>query len=105
MTQRAAWVVPAGPAVAVTGYLAWGAWVSAHHRHWLYLDQSWWRVWLRPGDYQAQVVLVGLWLVTLICYWWPRRLQPRLVSLMTVLTMLLIGGVLFASAKIERAHV
>ena len=100
MTQRAAWVVPAVPAVAVTGYLAWGAWVSAHHRHWLYLDQSWWRVWLRPGDYQAQVVLVGLWLVTLICYWWPRRLQPRLVSLMTVLTMLLIGGVLFASAMI-----
>ena len=100
MTQRAAWVVPAGLAVAVTGYLAWGAWVSAHHRHWLYLDQSWWRVWLRPGDYQAQVVLVGLWLATLICYWWPRRLQPRLVSLMTVLTMLLIGGVLFASAMI-----
>ena len=100
LTQRAAWVVPAGPAVAVTGYLAWGAWVSAHHRHWLYLDQSWWRVWLRPADYQAQIVLVGLWLATLLCYWWPRRLQPRLVSLMTVLTMLLIGGVLFSSAMI-----
>jgi len=100
MTLRAVWVVPAGPAVAVTGYLAWGAWVSAHHRHWLWLDQSWWRVWLRPADYQAQVVLVGLWLATLLCYWWPRRLQPRLVSLITVLTMLLIGGVLFSSAMI-----
>jgi len=100
ITQRAAWVVPAVPAVAVTGYLAWGAWVSARHRHWLYLDQSWWRVWLRPGGYQAQAVLVGLWLATLLCYWWPRRLQPQVASLITVLTMLLIGGVLTASVMI-----
>jgi hypothetical protein len=100
VTQRATWVVPAVPAVAVTGYLAWGAWVSAHDRHWLWLDQSWWRVWLRPADYQAQVVLVGLWLATLCCYWWPRRLQPQVASLITVLTMLLIGGVLTASAMI-----
>lgn len=100
VTKRAAWVVPAGPAAAVTGYLAWGAWVSAHDRHWLYLDQSWWRVWLRPGGYQAQVVLVGLWLATLLCYWWPRRLQPQVASLITVLAMLLIGGVLTASAMI-----
>jgi hypothetical protein len=100
LTWRAVWVLPAAPAVVVTLYLAWGAWVSAHHRHWLYLDQSWWRVWLRPAGFQAQFVLVGLWLAALFCYWWPRRLQPQLVSLIAVLTMVLIGGALTASAMV-----
>ena len=52
--------------------------------HWLYQNQAWWRVWLRPDGFQAQLVLVGLWLVALLCYWWPRRLQPRVVGLTTV---------------------
>ncbi len=98
MTQRAAWVVPALPAAAVTGYLAWGAWVSAHDPQWLTVNQVWWRVWLRPGGYQAQLVLVGLWLTTLFCYWWPRRQQPRMVGLTSVIAMVLIGGVLTAAA-------
>ena len=98
MTLRAGWVVPAVPAVAVTGYLAWGAWVSARDTHWLYLSQAWWRVWLRPGGYSTQAVLVGLWLTTLFCYWWPRRLQPRMVGLISVIAMVLIGGTLTAAA-------
>jgi hypothetical protein len=100
ITRRATWVVPAVPAVAVTGYLAWGAWVSARNPRWLYQDQAWWRVWLRPGEFQAQLVLVGLWLAVLFCYWWPRRLQPQLVSLTTVISMVLIGGVLTGAATI-----
>ena len=97
-TQRAAWVLLAIPAAAVTGYLAWGAWVSARDPQWLYQSQAWWRVWLRPAGYQAQLVLVGLWLSTLFCYWWPRRLQPRMVGLTSVIAMVLIGGVLTAAA-------
>ena len=35
-TRRATWVVPALLGSVVTGYLAWGAWVSAADRRWLY---------------------------------------------------------------------
>ena len=75
VTQRAAWVVPAASAAAVTAYLAWGAWVSSLDRPWLYVSNAWWRVWLRSGEYPAQFVLAGLWLAALLCYWWPRRLH------------------------------
>jgi hypothetical protein len=100
MTQRAAWVVPAVSAAAVTGYLAWGAWVSAHDPSWLTADNAWWRLWLRPGEYPAQFVLAGLWLAALLCYWYPRRLHQRVAGLTTVVTMVLIGGVLTAAAII-----
>ena len=97
-TRRAKWVLPAVLAAAVTGYLAWGAWVSAADTRWLYLTQAWWRVWLRPGSLQAPSALVALWLAALLCYWWPRRLQPQLVGLTIVVTMVVIGGVLTCAA-------
>lgn len=100
VTQRAAWVIPAVSAAAVTGYLAWGAWVSSLDRPWLYVNDAWWRVWLRPGEYPAQLMLAGLWLATLLCYWWPRRLHKRVVGLTTVVSMVLIGGVLTAAAMV-----
>lgn len=99
-TQWAAWLVPTVSAAAVTAYLAWGAWVSSLDRPWLYVNNAWWRVWLRPGEYPAQFALVGLWLAALVCYWWPRRLHRRVVWLTTVVTMVLIGGVLTAAAMI-----
>jgi hypothetical protein len=37
---------------------------------------------------------VAVWLVALVCYWWPRKLQPALVTMATVVSMVLIGGVL-----------
>ena len=97
-TRRATWVVPAVLAAAVTGYLAWGAWVSAADKRWLYLTQAWWRTWLRPGNLEAPLALVVLWLVALLCYWWPRRLQPQVVGLTIVVAMVVIGGVLTCSA-------
>ena len=97
-TRRATWVVPAVLAAAVTGYLAWGAWVSAADQRWLYLTQAWWRTWLRPGSVEAPLALAVLWLVALLCYWWPRRLQPQLVGLTIVVAMVVIGGVLTCSA-------
>ena len=97
-TRRATWVVPTVLAAAVTGYLAWGAWVSAADRRWLYLTQAWWRTWLRPGSVEAPLALAVLWLVALLCYWWPRRLQLRAVGLTIVVAMVVIGGVLTCSA-------
>ena len=53
--RRILWVAPAVLGAVVTGYLAWGAWVSAADRQWLYRDQAWWRVFLRPGTGTLQV--------------------------------------------------
>ncbi len=78
----------------MTGYLAWGAWVSAADRPWLTQTQAWWRVCLRPGNFAAPLVFAALWLVALLCYWYPRRLMPQAVGITTVVTMVLIGGVL-----------
>jgi hypothetical protein len=98
MARRVAWVPPAVLAALVTGFLAWGAWVSARHQQWLYLSQAWWRVLLRPGNVEAPLCLVVLWLLALLCYWWPRRLQPQTVGLTTVVTMVVVGGVLSAAS-------
>jgi hypothetical protein len=94
VTQRAAWVMPAFLGSVVTGYLAWGAWVSAGHRPWLSQTQVWWRVWLRPGNISLPLVFAALWLAALLCYWYPRRLQQQVVGITTVVAMVLIGGVL-----------
>jgi len=91
---RAAWAIPAAFAAFVTGYLAWGAWVSAHRPSWLYLDQSWWRELLRPGNDGALVVVVILWLLTALSYWWPRRREPESAGLVIVVSMVVIGAVL-----------
>jgi hypothetical protein len=91
-------VAPAVPALVVTGYLAWGALVSVRDPHWLVISQAWWRVLLRPGDNRAVVVVVVLWLGALTCFWWPRRLQARMVGLAAVVGMVLIGGVLGTAA-------
>jgi hypothetical protein len=95
--RRQAWVGPAVPAAVVTGYLAWGAWVSARDPGWL-RNPSWWRMMLRPNHSQSVIAVVVLWLLTLACYWWPRRRQPRLVGLVIVVGMVLIGGVLGTAA-------
>jgi hypothetical protein len=100
LIRSGAWVIPAFPAVIVTGYLAWGAWVSVDHPRWLTLNQAWWRVLLRPGNNLAILVVVALWLAALICYWWPRRFQVRTVGLTIVVAMVVIGGVLGAAALV-----
>ena len=98
MSRRAAWAVPAVLAAAVTGYLAWGAWVSAADRAWLHASAAWWRTALQPGDVRVLLVFAALWLLALLSYWWPRRLQPRVVGITTVVTMVVIGGVLTTAA-------
>jgi hypothetical protein len=99
VTQRAAWVLPALLGVAITAYLSWGAWVSAHDPGWLNGDQ-WWRVWLRPGTNGTILVAVAVWIVAWQCYFWPRRLQTKLVGLITVVAMVVIGAVLCAASLV-----
>ncbi len=91
-------MVPALLGSVVTGYLAWGAWVSAADRHWLYQTQAWWRIWLRPGYVPSPLVFTALWLAALLCYWYPRRLAPQVVGITTVVAMVAIGGVLTSAS-------
>jgi len=91
-------VVPAAAGAAVTIYLAWGAWVSAADRAWLHASAAWWRTALQPGALRVPLVFAALWLLALLSYWWPRRLQPRVVGITTVVTMVVIGGALTTSS-------
>lgn len=100
VNRRAAWVLPAALGAAVTAYLAWGAWVSAHDPKWPYLSQVWWRAWLQPSADRTLLITIAVWLVAWVCYSWPRRLQPPLVTMATIVSMVLIGGVLSTASLI-----
>ena len=91
---RVVWVVPAVAGMVVTGYLAWGAWVSAHDPGWLYRSQVWWRVCLQPGNNQAILAMATLWLAALLLFGWPRRHHPQVLGLTAVVAMVVIGGFL-----------
>jgi hypothetical protein len=93
-----AWILPLIPAMVVTVYLAWGAWVSARDPAWLYRDQEWWRTWLRPGSDGPLVVVVVLWLAAAALYWWPRRRRPQEVGLIIAAAMVVLGAVLAAAS-------
>jgi hypothetical protein len=100
VNRRAAWVLPAALGAFVTGYLAWGAWVSAHDPKWLYASPVWWRAWLQPDSDRTLLVVIAVWLVAWLLYWWPRRLQPPLVTLAAIVSMVLIGGVLSTASLV-----
>ncbi len=89
-----AWLVPVALGTVAIGYLSWGAWVSAHDPHWLYIDQAWWRILLRPQQDLTLACTAALWLGGLACFWWPRRWQDRLIGLIVVAVMVIIGAVL-----------
>ncbi len=52
----------------------------------------WLHTWLRPGSDWLLFLVAGLWLVALLCFWWPRRLRD--VGLPVVAAMVVIGAVL-----------
>jgi hypothetical protein len=80
----------------VTGYLSWGAWVSAHHPGLFFRSHLWLHTWVRPDNEWLLYLIGGLWLVTLLCFWWPRRLRD--VGLPIVVAMMAIGAVLGIAA-------
>jgi hypothetical protein len=95
-----AWLIPVALGAVATGYLSWGAWVSAHDPHWLYVNQAWWRIPLRPQQDGTLLGTAALWLGGLACFWWPRRLQGHLIGLITVPAMVVIGAVLGTASLI-----
>ena len=90
----AAWVPPAALAALATGYLAWGAWVSARRPSWLYAGSTWWREWLRPGHDGLLLAVTAGWLLSALLFWWPRRRKSRDTGLIIVVAMVVIGAVL-----------
>jgi hypothetical protein len=92
------WVVPALGGLAVTAYLAWGAWVTAHDQRWLRASSAWWRSGLRPDNNTTLLVAVLVWLAAWAAFWWPRRKQSRTVGLITIAAMVVVGAVLGTSA-------
>jgi hypothetical protein len=95
---RGSWVVPVLAGLAITAYLSWGAWVTAHDLRWLTLDRAWWRSWLAPSDDTTLLVAIAVWLVAWAVWWWPRRMQSRVIGLITVAAMVVIGAVLGTAA-------
>ena len=100
VNRQGAWLIPALLGAAVTAYLSWGAWVSAHDPKWLSVDHAWWRAALRPDSNRTLLIALAVWLLTLTCYWWPRKRAPAVVGLTTVVAMVLVGGVLGTSALV-----
>jgi hypothetical protein len=92
------WVVPGLAGLATTGYLAWGAWITAHNQHWLTLSSAWWRAGLRPSNDTTLLAAVLVWLATWLAFWWPRRRQSRTTGLVTISAMVVVGAVLGTSA-------
>ena len=97
VNRRGAWLPPAAAGLALTVFLSWGAWVSAHDPKWPGLGHAWWRVALRPASDETLLAALAVWLVALICFWWPRKRAPAVIGL-TVVAMVLIGGVLGTAA-------
>ncbi len=95
---RALWVIPAVPAALITGFLAWGAWVSSEKPRWLRQGDEWWRVLLQPKDDKILLLVVLLWLAAAVWYWWPRWREPESVGLVIVTAMVVIGAVLGTAA-------
>ena len=94
----AVWVVPALAGLAVTAYLCWGAWVTAHDPGWLTVSHVWWRVDLAPRNDMTLLVAVLVGLATWTAFWWPRRVQGRFTGLIAVVAMVAVGAALGTSS-------
>jgi hypothetical protein len=92
------WVVPASAGLAVTAYLCWGAWVTAHDPRWLTVSDVWWRTDLGPRNDPTLLVAILIWLATWGAFWWPRRLQSRFAGLITIVAMVAVGAALGTAA-------
>jgi cellulose biosynthesis protein BcsQ len=92
---RVAWVVPAAMAAVVTGFLAWGAWVTARHPGLFYQGKEWWHAWLSPHDGDGTLlVLIVLWMLAAVVYRQPRRGDREPIGPILVAAMVVIGAVL-----------
>src|ERR1700760_1928337 len=86
------WILPALAGLAVTGYLSWGAWVTARDSRLLTLSHVWWRAGLAPSNDMTLLVTALVWAVAWAAFWWPRRKQNRTVGLITIAAMVAVGA-------------
>jgi hypothetical protein len=95
-----AWLVPAVLGAAVTALLLWSAWITARSTTWPDLHHTWWWTILAPDQDGTLAVTSALWLASLATYWQPRRLQRQPIALITIASMVLIGGALAAASLV-----
>jgi hypothetical protein len=95
-----AWLVPAVLGAAVTALLLWSAWITARYPTWPDLHHAWWWTMLAPDQDGTLVVTSLLWLASLATYWQPRRLQRLPIALITIVSMVLIGGALTTASLV-----
>jgi hypothetical protein len=95
-----AWLLPAALGTAATTLLCWSAWITAWPVRWPDLYHAWWWSLLRPDQDGTLLVTAALWGASLACYAWPRRFLRLPIGLITVVAMILIGGVLVTTSLV-----
>jgi hypothetical protein len=95
-----AWLLPAALGTAVTALLSWSAWITARDLTWPDLHQGWWWTLLRPDQDGTLLATLALWLVSLACYWWPRRLKHQPIAMIIIVAMVVIGEALTTASLV-----
>jgi hypothetical protein len=94
-----AWLVPVLAGSVAIGFLCWDAWVYGHHTmDWVNQSHGWLNVVFQPGQDLTLVIVLLLWIIGLICYWWPRRRRHQPIGLIAVAVMVLLAVVLGTSS-------
>jgi len=94
------WLLPAAIGTAVTALLSWAAWITAWPVRWPDLYHAWWWTLLRPDQDVTLLVTAALWGASLASFWWPRRFQHLPFGLITIVAMIVIGGVLTTTSLV-----
>ena len=88
------WVLPAALTAAAISLLCWGAVIYSHDPKWPTDTHAWWRPALETNQNWTLVVTMGLLLLSLSLYWWPRRQDRVPIGLVTVVVLVLVAAVL-----------
>jgi hypothetical protein len=94
------WLLPAALGAAATALLCWAAWITAWPVRWPDRYHAWWWALLRPDQDGTLLVTAALWGASLVCYAWPRRFLRLPIGLITVVTMIFIGGALVTTSLV-----
>lgn len=88
------WVLPAALTAAAISLLCWGAVIYSHDPKWPADTRAWWRPALETNQNWTLVVTMGLLLLSLSLYWWPRRQDRVPIGLVTVVVLVLVAAAL-----------
>jgi hypothetical protein len=87
------WVLPAALTASAISLLCWGAVIYSHDPKWPADTHAWWRPALETNQNWTLVVTMGLLLLSLSLYWWPRRQDRVPIGLVTVVVLVLVAAV------------